>query len=249
VALLSNSGSLIIRALFALLVLCGAARAQIEDEPQPAAVTPVVPDVVLRAVGDRPVRLKRQDRTETRARILSVDRSTVVVALDPTQTVVAIPRAEIVEVQLLEAAAPPERARHAGIAASIAPGLALDVDYRLFYAFFNFDFVLPATFAGKFIAFAGGGGVNFRLGQRSRWKMEAFALVAPIEFNREWWVGLGAGIGFHWTSPSGFTVGIKLPILGYTATTDPFTKVAQRFQYFYMAAAAGLPVLAVGYRF
>jgi hypothetical protein len=231
---------------FALVLMCATAQAQIEDEPSPP---PSVPEVVLRAVGDRPVRLRRRDRTETVGRILTVDGNSVVVA---GPTVVAVPRGEIVEVALVEEAPrpePPARARHFAIAASIAPGMHFDVDYKLFYAFFNFDFVMPAVYAGKFIAFAAGGGVNFALGKRSGWKMEAFALVAPLEFNRDWWVGLGAGIGFHYTGRSGFTAGFKIPVVGYTVTTDPFTQPVQRFAYFYLAAAAGLPMISVGYRF
>jgi hypothetical protein len=267
------------RSAAVLLLLCATAHAQVEgdDEPAPAAVAPVgapmvsdaapmVPDASFRAVGTRVV-IVRTRSGEVVGQILAVEPDTISMMLDVSRQVVTLARAEVLGLCLVtppeqpqliapvaveQARAPRPKARHVSIGLGIAPGLTIDADVGLFYAFGNVSLVFPAASSGELAGFSTGVGLNFPLGKDSGWKFEVFGYLAPARFGyNDWEEGLGVGIGVHYTHRSGFTLGFKAPILGYAFRgpvgydDSPGNPVVN----FYLASAIGLPLMNLGYRF
>jgi hypothetical protein len=228
-----------------------------------APVQVAVPDVAFRAVADRPVILVTRGG-QISGRILMVDPINVAVAVAPTGTVMVMPRAEIVELRLAQPGfvmpapaptmetsrnEPPPKPRHFALGLGIPPALSFDLDYRLFYAFGNLSLVFPAATGGGWVPFSLGFGLNFALARNSAWKMEVFAQVTPMYFENNWWTGVGVGIGFHYTWRSGFTLGFKLPVLGYSFTNKSYTQAGDSVAIYYLSYAMATPVAFVGYRF
>jgi hypothetical protein len=252
-----------------LLLLCGVAHA-LEDEPSPAPLAHesfAVWDATLKAVHDQTVTARLRDGTELRGRIVAFDDTTVTLALSLSGSVLSVLRTNLIDVRLPPSIPPPTaavttpapapaRERYVSLQFSGAPGLMLDVDYRLFYAFANFPFVYPAATGGGLLTMSFGLGLNFPVARGSRWKMEVYGFVAPLRFsidNEEdypnenpWSVGIGIGIGLHYTFPSGFSIGLKSPVIGYATGS---AAVGSGFAAFYLAGAMGLPLLSMGYRF
>jgi hypothetical protein len=251
-----------------LLVLCGVGHA-LEDEPSPAPSAYAVPDATLRAVKDQTVTVCLRNGAALRARIVAFEASTLTVALSLSGSVVTIDRTEVTDVRLplaippppppaVSVAAPaPGRQRHFGLQFSGAPGIMLDVDYKLFYGFANFPFVYPATTGGGLLPMSFGLGVNFPVARGSRWKMEVYGFVAPLRIELDggeddggpsnpWSVAIGVGIGVHYTFPSGFSLGLKSPVLGWATNAG---SIGNAMAAFYLSSAMGLPLLSMGYRF
>lgn len=68
------------------------------------------------------------------------------------------------------------------------------------------------------------------------------------------YVAIGVGMGFHYTAPSGWCIGIALPVLGATVIANsgyvvPSSSAAMVVGYYYLASAISLPVFSFGYRF
>ena len=110
------------------------------------------------------------------------------------------------------------------------------------------------------LAFTVGLGASFPISDR--WRFDVFAHVAPLfwknyTYNRydsyDPFVGVGAGIGFHYTSPGGFSIGVKLPVIGAAAgnygLNGGSNGVGIAAGFYYLASAMSLPVFSVGYRF
>ncbi len=84
-----------------LVLLCSAVHAQVENGPRPVtSPTGALPDAIFRSVVERPVIVRTADGAELAARILTVEASTVTVALSPSGTVVTLDRSKILEVRL-----------------------------------------------------------------------------------------------------------------------------------------------------
>jgi hypothetical protein len=234
----------------------------VEDEPTHSSAVPEagapIPDAVFRALGERQVLLRMRDGGMLCGNLLGFDASTVTLAMVPSLSVAAVPRGEIVEVRLAPPLTmapgpppPPERERHFALALGLPPAVAIDVDYKLFYGFFNISLVFPAATGGRWVSLGTGLGVNFRLSQRSRWKMEVFGAITPLRFseNEPWVVGIGLGLGFHYTTLSGFTVGFKVPVIGYGVQVGRGNRGGENAGYYYLSSATGLPLASLGYRF
>ena len=205
---------------------------EVEDEPAPTAVAPGIPDASFRAVGSRAVIVCTRDGGELTGQILSVEPASVSLALLPSRQVVTVARAEVVGLRLLttpdmppllapalveQPLKPPLKPRHVSIGLGIAPGLNVNADVGMFYGFVNASLVFPAATDGNLAAFSIGAGLNFPLAKGSNWKFEVFPYLAPARLDSDGWVvGLGVGVGVHYTNPSGFTIGFKVPILGYS---------------------------------
>ena len=60
--------------------------------------------------------------------------------------------------------------------------------------------------------------------------------------------GFGVGIGMHCFFESGFTIGFKSPLIGYSVLLGSSGLLAGLTRY-YLSAALGLPLLSLGYGF
>ena len=262
--------------VFTLLFLgasSGRALAQagaIDDEPQPQAVQPQtmppaptpVPDATLMALRGHILSITQRSGACFVGQIIGFDAASVTLALVPSRSIVTIPRSDIAGLALAEApptttAAPDLTApplpppfvhnRHFGLQLGLAPAVTLDVEAGHFYGFLSADLVLPMADT-QLLGFSGGAGVTFALSPRSHWNMDIFAHLDIARFS-EYDIGGGVGIGFHYTASNGFTLGFKIPILGYSGTNESNNNSAEGVAFYYLGAVMSLPVISLGYRF
>lgn len=268
--------------LASFLCLAQPALAQDQPSLAPVgnALPTALPDVVFRAVMDRSVVLHLTDGSELVGRILAIEPDLLVIGDASTGQVMTMLRARVEQVRTLDAAPPfvatldrertespavPRRQRHFAINLGISPSIDLDLDYRLFHGFANLGLVLPLATKGSVWPFALGAGLGipvdsshpaFRLDvfgygsvvwsvSKSEYYASGYSASAPI-------VAFGLGLGVHYTLANAFTVGLAVPVMGYSVT--PAGSVydggtAQGIAFFFLASAEALPLGYLGYRF
>lgn len=263
------------------LTLTGAALAQQPPDPGgPPPPLTAVADSTLRALKERRVTLTVGQEQAT-GRILGFEADSITLAHDdgtiatiPRALVVAVRLDEIEKVPVSppapppvvtpemppsapEDAEPPMKPRYFGVHLGMAPGVALDVDYEYFHAFASTSWLFPLVTSGQMVAFTAGMGASIPFSPR--WRFDVFGHVAPIFESVSGYsgtglqphVGFGLGIGLHYTAPSGFSIGVKLPVIGAatTTSTQANASVGEIVGWYYLASAFSLPVFSVGYRF
>ncbi len=237
---------------------------------QEGPTRPTVSSATLQAVKDQVVILRMQDGTEVTCRVLQVAGERVVVARLPGNDVVELPIMAVFSVRLLSAGVPlavapvgreeealarartPGKPRHLALNLGVAPALNIDVDVGLFHGFLNGSLVFPIATQGQWLAFSAGLGIGIPVSPRQpNLKLDIFAMVAPMRLDKDTWVGIGVGLGLHYTWNNGLTLGFTVPILGYAvhAGGSQYTSSGDGAAYFYLAGATGLPLGFIGYRF
>jgi hypothetical protein len=232
--------------------------------PGPASAE--LPSQVFEAVVGRTVVVQSGDELQL-AQVLSVTPTMLVVARRPTGEVVTVPRTSVTSLRLRAPTDPatalePETGRRLGVLLALSPGLVVDAQSGAFYGFGSVSLLLPfltqtdftGTTTTHLWAFVVGTGVSLEPFGTSRVRIDAFALVGAMN----WAPGgaarlgqpsmsLGVGLGVHYTWPSGLTLAVKLPVLGFDVldVSSPSTSLG----VFFANMAVGLPVLSVGYRF
>ncbi len=235
-----------------------------------------VPDSVFAAVKDHAVVVQTSDGVEQAGTLLSFDQDGAVVALAPSGEVVLVPRALIVVVRLVTEpvrqapvvlAGPP---RHVALQLGLVPSVMVDLEWGRLYAFVNGSVLTPffpsyaydpvdgTSSSSPTWAFTAGAGGSFSPFDSSGWRLDLFGLLGltnlaasgnaygdPISFS------VGVGVGLHYTAPSGFTVGFKLPLVGVAITGPSTTQTdfSSRLGQFYATHLVALPVVSLGYRF
>ncbi|HZS37432.1 MAG TPA: hypothetical protein VFF06_11435 [Polyangia bacterium] len=239
-----------------------------------------VADATYRALRDRVVALRLRDGSEVIGQVIADDSAVVTLALAPSRRVCTVAKYDVVDVRLADAApasssapiasqpgapveagespnltltAPaPERERHFGLNFGFSPSVDLDVDAGMFHGFLNANLVLPMASDGQLLAFGIGGGVSFHVRPRSHWRLDVFAAVTPVRWSNgsDWAVGMGVGLGAHYTMNNGFTIGFKTPVLGYSVGSQGLTgSSGSATAMYYLTGVMGLPVVSIGYRF
>ena len=170
----------------------------------------------------------------------------------------SVPRAHIERIIAIEA--PRERMRVLGLHSSLLGTVAIDADYYHLHGFASTNLLMPVLTASSeslWLAAAIGGGLSLPLGDTGHWRFDAFGQILPLHVTSYYtYVGAGIGAGFHYTGASGFSVGFTIPVLGFatrlgsspTGYDAPF-RYQDSVGYYYLAAAAGMPILTLGYRF
>ncbi len=222
-----------------------------------------LPDGGWAVVRDRPVIVTLANGAEARGRLVAIDAGFVTL-LDDAGRVVPIDRTTIAAVRLAaEAPAPPPSGpeRHVGLQLYSGPGnLMVDVDLGRFYGYAGGSIGYPIIFSGTSEQYGGGvvgAGVQWRLSPTTRWKFDLTGTLLPT-----WWAGFSMGIGvtagFHWTSPSGLTVGFKIPVFGVapgnsivgdSGNGHSVNSGSLLVANYYLEAAMALPIVSLGYRF
>lgn len=160
------------------------------------------------------------------------------------------------ETPAVEASTPPPPAvdvRSIGVHVAVNVGVfSLDVQAGRLYAFAAGSLGVPLLSDGRFGAFALGGGLALPISApgESMWTMDLFALANPgwgLGPNSAPFVGLGVGAGFRYLHRSGFTFGLKLPVIGGAVNGGASTPSA--VGTFYLANLIALPGVSFGYRF
>jgi hypothetical protein len=250
-----------------------AAQADSDEGPGPRASQPApppVPDATLQALRGRTLSICLRNGTGVVGELLGYDAASLTLALAQTREIVTLPRFEIGSLKLAEpsAASPvaataapapssnptisasgPVRARHFGLQLGLAPGLMLDYESGHFYSFIHANAVLPMASSGSLLGFSAGLGGTFPIMSNSRWKMDVFLHFDPVRFGSDVNLGAGFGIGFHYTAANGFTLGFKVPIIGYSGTINGNNSAANGVAFYYLGGVMGLPVISLGYRF
>lgn len=216
-----------------------------------------VPDSSLRAVQDRVVRLEVDGAAAVEGRLIGFEETAVTIAVSGTDEVVSVPRAKVARLILAEA---PEKRRIVGLQVSPLGTVAVDADYRRIHGFASTSLMMPiltASGESPWVAAAFGAGVSVPVRRKSRWRFDVFGGVMPLRTTSHYtYLGFGIGGGFHYTARSGFTLGIKFPVLGFatrigsspTGYDAPF-RYNDSVGYYYLAATAGMPLFTMGYRF
>ncbi|MDX2093789.1 MAG: hypothetical protein SFX73_38490 [Kofleriaceae bacterium] len=250
--------------LVVVLGFVGSARADAE---------PTIPDASLRAVKERAVRLERTGAPTLEGRLLAFDDATLTLALSATREVVTVQRGTVTRVFVVDPIAPPALTvttpaptvvppvrRVVGVQMSLLGTLAVDADLCRFRAFASTNLLMPVlTASGDSLWFAAalGAGLTLPLGESKRWRVDVFAEVLPFRTTSHYtYLGFGLGGGLHYTSPSGFTFGMTVPVVGFatrlgsspTGYDSTFT-YNDSLGYYYLAGFAGMPLLTMGYRF
>jgi hypothetical protein len=241
-----------------LLVLVAATEIAHADE---TGGTQRVPDASLRAATERPVRLELDGAPAVEGRLLGFEATTVTLAKAGTNEVVTVPRSSLLRV-IAAAPAPvaTERLRVVGLQMSLLGTVAVDAEYKLLRGFASTSLLLPiATASGSstWVAGAVGAGMTFPMGTTGRWKLDVFGQVLPFHTTSFYtYLGVGVGAGAHYTAPSGFTLGISFPVLGFSTRLgsspygyDASFRYNDSLAYYYAGALAGMPLLTMGYRF
>lgn len=246
-----------------VIALCGVARAE------------TLADASLRAVKDRVIRLELADGAPAvQGRLLAFEDGSVTIALASTNEVVTLPRAKVVRVIVVETSPVeavkavaldgppgPEKWRVVGVHSSLLGTVAVDVDYKHFRAFASTSLLLPVMTAAEgnrlWLTAAAGAGVTVPLGTTSRWKLDVFGQVLPLHTTSFYtYLGFGVGAGFHYTAASGLSVGFSFPVIGFSTRLgsspygyDAAFRYNDSLAYYYLAGAAGMPIVTLGYRF
>ena len=259
--------------LVVTLLLASFASARADELP------PKVADSVLAVAKDHTVLIDIAGGRELTGTLAAYDSQSITLVESGTRRVVAIARIDVGSVRLADptSVAPPSltlaepaalvKKRYVGLQLGTGPGnVYLDVDVGHFYGFVGTSIGYPIIFSGQgndqYVSFAVGAGGSWKLAPHSNWKFDLLGTVTPT-----WWGGFSAGIGisagFHYTSPNGFTAGIKIPVIGLapgcnTVFSDygqsdnqcsPVSSGASLIANYYLQAAMSLPTVSVGYRF
>jgi hypothetical protein len=217
-----------------------------------------VPDASLQAVKDRTVRLELDGADAVEGQVIGFEETTVTVAVSGSREVVTVARAQLARLILVEP--PPGARRIVGLQVSPLGTLAIDADYKRIYGFASTSLMMPILTAsgdGTWSASAFAAGVSLPVRKKSRWRLDVFGGVMPLRTTSHYtYVGFGLGTGVHYNAGSGFTLGIKFPVVGFatrigsspTGYDAPF-RYNDSLGYYYLAAAAGMPLFTMGYRF
>ena len=222
----------------------------------------VVPDVSFGTMLERAVSIEQVGGRTHSGKLVHFDAETVTLIEDDTREVVTLARSTVTHLRAGETAtnASSERdladRRHFGVQFGVSPSLMFDYDLALLYVFADINIVFPLTTLGNtrpWFAGSVGAGMSFKVTTTSRWKLDIFASLNPVRIDSDMYIGFGVGVGMHYTFPSGFTFGFKVPALGYALREntfgDSFNKASDGVGYFYLTGAMGLPLLSFGYRF
>lgn len=219
-----------------------------------------VPDASLRAVNGRVVRLELDGTPAVEGRMLAFEPATVTVVITGSNEVITVPREKLQHVIAVEAIAVPEKMRVFGLQFSLLGTVAVDADYKLFHGFASTSLLLPIMTASgdsTWLAASVGGGVSVPLSATSRWKLDVFGEVLPLHTTSYYtYLAFGVGAGFHYTASSGFTLGVTVPVVGFSTRLgssptgyDASFRYNDSVGYYYLAAIAGMPLVTMGYRF
>lgn len=219
-----------------------------------------VPDASLRAVNGRVVRLELDGTPAVEGRMLAFEPATVTIVVTGSNEVITVPREKLQHVIAVEAIAVPEKMRVFGLQFSLLGTVAVDADYKLFHGFASTSLLLPIMTASgdsTWLAASVGGGVSVPLSATSRWKLDVFGEVLPLHTTSYYtYLAFGVGAGFHYTASSGFTLGVTVPVVGFSTRLgssptgyDASFRYNDSVGYYYLAAIAGMPLVTMGYRF
>ncbi|MFO0550908.1 MAG: hypothetical protein U0271_21135 [Polyangiaceae bacterium] len=213
---------------------------------------PAVSDADLsQAMGDG-VRLRLRDGGEETGRLQAFTADTLTL-VGRDSVVRNVPRGEVAALGHIAAN------RQFGLNVSFLPGLMLDADVGLFRAYLSGSVVFPAALSGRLWGFSAGMGVTLPfLASTPELKIDILAHVnlmgvasacSACDYPTAHVFGFGLAVGMHHTFESGFTMGLTVPLIGYSVTPNYHGTTNAYVGEYYLSSAVGMPLLFMGYRF
>jgi len=215
------------------------------------SAAPVDEDTLRGAVGSRVV-LRLRDGSRVDGKLLAFTSETVTLAGDDS-IVRSVPRAQVRALR--------HRAlrRKFGLELGLLPGVMADVDVGLFRAYVSGSIFFPAVMSGNIWGFSTGAGVGIPiLPSTPALKIDVLAhfnvmgvasSCSVCDYPTAHTFALGLAVGIHTTLDSGFTLGVMLPVIGWSATPNYHGTTDTAVSYYFISSAVSMALGYMGYRF
>jgi hypothetical protein len=218
---------------------------------QLVSAPPVGEDELRAAVGSRVV-AKLRDGSETGGKLLSVTHDALTIVGDD-KIVRTVSRAQ------LKALRHRALRRKFGLELGMLPGVMADVDVGLFRAYVSTSFFFPAVTSGNIWGISTGAGVGIPILPSSpALKIDVLAHMnvmgvgsscSTCGYPTAHTFAVGAAVGVHSTLDSGFTLGVMIPVIGYSATPNYHGTTNTAVGYYFISSAVTMAIGYMGYRF
>lgn len=212
---------------------------------------PVGEDELRAAVGSRVV-ARLRDGSETGGKLLSIGGGALTIVGDD-KIVHTVPRAQ------LKALRHRALRRKFGVELGMLPGVMADVDVGIFRAYVSSSFFFPAVTSGNIWGFSTGAGVGVPiLPSAPALKVDVLAHMnvmgvgsscSACGYPTAHTFAMGMAIGVHSTLDSGFTLGVMIPVIGYSATPGYHGATNTAVGYYFISSAVSMAIGYMGYRF
>ena len=211
---------------------------------------PVGEDELRAAVGSRVI-ARLRDGSETGGKLLAVGTDLTIVSDDGI--VHTVPRAQLVALR--------HRAlrRKFGLELGMLPGVMADVDVGLFRAYVSSSFFFPAVTSGNIWGFSTGAGIGVPiLKSAPALKIDVLghmnvmgvgSACSACGYPTAHTFAMGVAVGVHSTLDSGFTLGLMIPVIGYSATPGYHGATNTAVGYYFISSAVSMAIGYMGYRF
>jgi len=208
-------------------------------------------DELRSAVGSRVV-ARLRDGSETGGKLLSVAGSALTIVGDDS-IVRTVPRGELRGLR--------HRAlrRTFGLELGMLPSVMADVDVGLFRAYVSSTFFFPAVTSGNIWGFSTGAGVGIPIMKSSpALKVDVLghmnvlgvgSACSSCGYPTAHTFAMGVAVGVHSTLDSGFTIGVMIPVIGYSATPNYHGTTNTAVGYYFISSAVSMAIGYMGYRF
>ena len=218
---------------------------------QLVSAPPVGEEELRSAVGARIV-VRLRDGSETGGKLLAVGSDAITIVGDDA-IVHSVPRAQ------LRALRHRALRRKFGLELGMLPGLMADVDVGLFRAYVSSSFFFPAVTSGNIWGFSTGAGVGIPiLASAPALKIDVLAHMnlmgvgsscSSCGYPTAHTFAMGLAVGVHSTLASGFTLGVMIPVIGYSSTPGYHGASNTPVGYYFISSAVSMAIGYMGYRF
>ena len=149
--------------------------------------------------------------------------------------------------------------RQIGVSLGLLPGLMIDADIGIFRSYISGSIVFPAALDGKLWGVSTGVGValpvwpavpEFRLDVLTHLNLMAVeSACEACGYPTAYVFGFGLAVGIHTTLDTGFTIGMTVPVIGYSVTPNYKGSGNAAVGHYFLSSAVSMPLGFVGYRF
>jgi hypothetical protein len=212
---------------------------------------PVGEDELRSAIGSRVV-ARQRDGSEVGGKLLSIGGEALTIAGDDS-IVRTVPRGQLRSLR--------HRAlrRKFGLELGMLPGVMADVDVGFFRAYVSSSFFFPAITSGNIWGVSTGAGVGIPiLPSAPALKIDVLGHLnlmgvgsscSACGYPTAHTFAMGLAIGVHTTLDSGFTLGVTIPVIGYSATPGYHGSTNTSVGYYFISSAVSMAIGYMGYRF
>ena len=212
---------------------------------------PVSEETLRGAVGAR-VTLRLRNASIVEGKLLAFTADSVTVVSDDS-VVHDVPRGELRSLHYRATR------RKFGLELGALPSVMADVDAGLFRAYVSTSIFFPAVMSGNVWGFSTGAGVAIPvLASSPALKIDVLAHLnlmgvssacSACDYPTAHTFAFGLAVGVHTTLDSGFTFGLMLPVIGWSATPGYHGSSETGVSYYFISSAVSMAIGYLGYRF